>query len=444
MQSVPFVARANIALAHRQDSQLDLEERIKPTLRGLLARSEGQLNVVELFAGAGGMGLGFMAAQRKGVRYRVVSSTELNPIYAATLKRNHAEFARQVRDEVTTAECLPGDLRAKESLARIASEARSAGGAHVVIGGPPCQGFSNANRNSWSSKNPNNRLVDVFVDYIEKLSPRAFVMENVQGILWTSARQGRESAPTVVESIARRLRRAGYVVFPKLLDAAWYGAPQFRSRFFLVGLHQDLGYGPSDFGSWGPFPKPTHGHGRARPYVTVGQAIGDLPVLGNGSSESPMAYDEVPEALKKNRFLRFVRSGAPRGAIHDHVTSKHASYVLERYKRIPQGGNWEDVVVSMSNYADVRRTHSNIYRRLTWNQPSITIGHYRKSMLIHPRQHRGLSLREASRLQAFPDWFRFCGTPDGREGGLVHKQQQLANAVSPVVSKAIAQFLLTV
>jgi site-specific DNA-cytosine methylase len=98
----------------------------------------------------------------------------------------------------------------------------------------------------------------------------------------------------------------------------------------------------------------------------------------------------------------------------------------------------------MSNYADVQRTHSNIYRRLTWNEPSITIGHYRKSMLIHPKQHRGLSLREASRLQSFPDWFRFSGTADGREGGLVHKQQQLANAVCPLISRAIAQFLLTV
>jgi DNA-cytosine methyltransferase len=442
MKSVPFTARANIALAFRQDSQLDFEHGLQPNLRRALAGADDRLNVVELFAGAGGLGLGFMAAQYEKIRYRLISSTELNPIYAATLKRNHSEFARRVRPDATVATCLPSDLRAKATLERLASEARSAGGAHVVVGGPPCQGFSNANRNSWSSGNPNNRLVGVFVDYIEKLVPRAFVMENVQGILWTSASGSRASAPTVVESIARRLERAGYVVFPKLLDAVWYGAPQYRSRFFLVGLHRDLGYKSGDFGSWGPFPKPTHGPGRSRPYVTVGEAIGDLPVLGNGSSESPVAYQDAADAVKTNRFLSFVRTGAPKGTIYDHVTSKHAPYVIDRYRRIPQGGNWEDVVDSMSNYADVKRTHSNIYRRLIWDQPSITIGHYRKSMLIHPRQHRGLSLREASRLQAFPDWFRFCGTSDGGEGGLVHKQQQLANAVSPLVSQAIAQFVL--
>ena len=125
------------------------------------------------------------------------------------------------------------------------------------------------------------------------------------------------------------------------------------------------------------------------------------------------------------------------------MTSRHADYVIDRYKAIPPGGNWEAISNKLTNYTAVERTHSNIYRRLTWDDPSITIGHYRKSMLVHPRQHRGLSLREASRLQSFPDWFRFAGSANGNGGGLVHKQQQLANAVCPLVSKAIAEFILT-
>jgi site-specific DNA-cytosine methylase len=129
--------------------------------------------------------------------------------------------------------------------------------------------------------------------------------------------------------------------------------------------------------------------------------------------------------------------------IFDHVTSRHADYVIQRYRKIPPGGNWESISDDLTNYTAVERTHSNIYRRLTWDDPSITIGHYRKSMLVHPEQHRGLSLREASRLQSFPDWFRFAGTANGNGGGLVHKQQQLANAVSPLVSRAIAEFILT-
>jgi site-specific DNA-cytosine methylase len=116
--------------------------------------------------------------------------------------------------------------------------------------------------------------------------------------------------------------------------------------------------------------------------------------------------------------------------------------VHERYRCIPQGGNWEDITEALTNYSDVERTHSNIYRRLSWREPSITIGHYRKSMLVHPSQNRGLSLREAARLQSFPDWFRFIGTVNGDSGGLMHKQQQLANAVCPLVTKSLAEFLL--
>jgi site-specific DNA-cytosine methylase len=175
----------------------------------------------------------------------------------------------------------------------------------------------------------------------------------------------------------------------------------------------------------------------------VRDAIADLPRIGNGHGKDFTAYKELsPEDLRSKAYLGFVRDLAPRNQISDHVTSRHADYVLERYKQIPAGGNWEDITHSLTNYADVERTHSNIYRRLALNQPSITIGHYRKSMLVHPRQNRGLSLREAARLQSFPDWFRFCGSLNGGPGGLMHKQQQLANAVCPLVTKAVAQFLL--
>ena len=125
------------------------------------------------------------------------------------------------------------------------------------------------------------------------------------------------------------------------------------------------------------------------------------------------------------------------GEIHDHFATRHGDYVIERFKRIPQGGNWENIRDMMTNYKNVDKTHSNIYRRLTQNKPSYTISHYRKSMTIHPTQDRGISFREACRLQSFPDWFRF-------NGGIDETQQQLANAVPPllaaVVAHAIADF----
>jgi site-specific DNA-cytosine methylase len=234
----------------------------------------------------------------------------------------------------------------------------------------------------------------------------------------------------------------GYDVFVQLLDSVWYGIPQYRSRFFVLGIHRDLGYAPDDFGTWGPFPRPSHGPGTLRRYVTVHDAISDLPSIGNGHAIDVAAYCEQEQRQSEQAgFLSYLRDGAEPGTITDHVTSRHADYVIDRYKKIPPGGNWQSIAETLTNYADANRTHSNIYRRLVWTEPSITIGHYRKSMLIHPSQPRGLSLREASRLQSFPDWFRFAGTSTGDPGGLVHKQQQLANAVCPLVTRAIAEFI---
>lgn len=438
-----ITARANIALARRQDARAQAEPpQIQASAKGLLARAAPTLNVVELFSGAGGMGLGFLLGGGALGRYRIIYSGEANPIFVQTLRGNHRAFERATGLQPgsgTPEEVEPADLRKKAVLDRSVGVAREMGGAHFLIGGPPCQGFSMANRNSWSASNPHNELVEVFIKYILRLRPLGFLMENVQGILWTP---NAGTSVSVVDVIERRLKAAGYVLFPKLLDAVWYGVPQNRTRFFLMGLHRDLGYTAADLGAWGPFPKPSHGD-RLRPFVTVREAIADLPRIGNGALEERSSYAEPPDdLLRQNEFLRYARAGAEPGLVSDHVTSKHADYVIERYRKIPAGGNWESIRDEMTNYADVSRTHSNIYRRLRWDEPSITIGHYRKSMLVHPSQHRGLSLREASRLQSFPDWFRFAGTANGQSGGLVHKQQQLANAVCPLVTKAIAEFML--
>ncbi|MGA2185451.1 MAG: DNA cytosine methyltransferase [Bryobacteraceae bacterium] len=439
------LARSNITTARRQDesrewggqngSQAD-------SCGGLLAAEFPVLNVVELFAGAGGMGLGFLLAQRQRAHYRLIFSAEVNPIYTETLRRSFAALSSRKGGQVPEL-VEPADLRSRKTAERVQSISKSFGGVHVLIGGPPCQGFSNANRNSWHSTNPHNDLVTVFVRYVEKLQPLVFLMENVQGILWTPAKGSGESRPTVVKTIARRMERAGYLVFPKLLDAVWYGVPQYRSRFFLLGIHRDMGYQASDFGDWGPFPLPTNGPNTGLPYVTVRDAISDLPKMSNGQQPVEVEYNEPDcEKLRANPFLQAMRSHAAKGAVLDHVTSRHADYVIERYRQIPPGGNWRDIKAELTNYSDVERTHSNIYRRLTWDEPSITIGHYRKSMLVHPSQQRGLSLREASRLQSFPDWFRFAGSPTNGSGGLMHKQQQLANAVCPLVARAIAGRIL--
>ena len=440
-------ARANISQARRRDARTwasgsDAPANGDNVTTGSLRRYSTTLNVVELFAGGGGMGLGFLLAGGANSPFRVIHSAEVHPIYVQTLRSNHRTYDQVIARtpaKHTPERAGPVDLREPRSLKHATSLAEDAGGVHIVIGGPPCQGFSAANRNSWHRRNPHNELVDVFVRYVEKLRPLAFLMENVQGVLWT---RDATRDLSVVDVIEKRLEAAGYALFPKLLDAAWYGVPQHRTRYFLMGLHHDLGYRSHDFGQHGPFPRASHGT-RQLPLTTVEAAIRDLPPIKNGHLVERTPYPKPSkESLDSNPYLRYLREGSDESVLYDHVTSKHADYVIERYRRIPPGGNWESIRDTMGNYADASRTHSNIYRRLAWKEPSVTIGHYRKSMLVHPSQTRGLSLREASRLQSFPDWFRFSGTTDGSPGGLVHKQQQLANAVCPLVTKAIAEFML--
>lgn len=119
-----------------------------------------------------------------------------------------------------------------------------------------------------------------------------------------------------------------------------------------------------------------------------------------------------------------------------NLVSLNNELVIKRYKHIPQGGNWRDIPdYLMTNYADKERCHSGIYKRLKADEPSVVISNYRKSMLIHPFQDRGLSVREAARIQSFPDDFYF-------EGPISHIQQQIGNAVPPLLAKAVIQQIL--
>lgn len=440
--------RANLQIARKLD-EVAAAERSSELFQGAEPRRQlmaerRPLRVVELFAGAGGMGLGFLLARGMGPnRFRIIQSGEVNPVYANTLRENHKYLRdnRLIADDAVPETVVAQDLRDKSAEDRILGVARESGGVDILIGGPPCQGFSSANRNSWSSANPNNQLIDTFLNYVESLKPKVLLMENVQGILWTAKHGAEQTGLSVAHHVIKRLASSGYMFFPKLLDAAWYGVPQHRNRFFLLGVHKELGYSTEDFGAWGPFPVPTHGPGTANAFVTVRDAIADLPPVGNGTLDPVCVYEE--QAERANPFVRMVRHGAPEGTVTDHIVSRQADYVIERYRGIPEGQNWQAIVDLMTNYAQVMRTHSNIYRRLKWNEPSITIGHYRKSMIIHPEQDRGLSLREAARLQSFPDWFRFAGKPDSLDGGLTHKQQQLANAVCPLVTREVARFIMS-
>ncbi|NJR47003.1 MAG: DNA cytosine methyltransferase [Hyellaceae cyanobacterium CSU_1_1] len=268
------------------------------------------------------MGLGFLMANNYKNLYRVIFSGEVHPIYAQTLRQNHEAISRiyhSKRAAFVPDEVEPVDLRNNLAYESIENCANKKGGVQIIIGGPPCQGFSSSNRNSGDESNPHNRLVEVFMDYVERIRPPVALMENVQGIVW--AKNYDSTHESLLDYFTYRMKKAGYLVFKRLLDAAWYGVPQFRYRFFAVLIHQDLGYREEDFDpEWGAFPFPTHG-GQGEKYVTVEQAISDLPPIGNGWNQHSMSYgnfNSIEQTYTIIHFCNLMRQSADPGIITDH------------------------------------------------------------------------------------------------------------------------------
>lgn len=274
----------------------------------------------------------------------------------------------------------------------------------VLFGGPPCQGFSTSNQRTRGSDNDKNWLYRSFVDLVRGLRPGWVVFENVRGILET---EGGRFARLVEDD----LLACGYRITSGLLNAADFGVPQNRSRFFILAR---LEAEPP------PLPEPAF-----RSRRTVGEALDDLPLIGIGASVDELPY---PRAASSD-YAELLRGAAT--SVTGNLVTANAPYVVQRYEAVPPGGNWEDIPVElMGNYADRTRCHTGIYRRLRLDEPSVVIGNFRKNMLIHPTLHRGLSVREAARIQSFPDWYRFSGSI-----GL--RQQQVGNAVPPLLAKAV-------
>lgn len=349
---------------------------------------------VDVFSGAGGLSLG---AEMAGIDVRY--AVEIWPSAAKTYKRNHQK-AIVFNQDINYIE--PKD-RIKEHV-------------FIIMGGPPCQGFSMSNQrreeHGRTMENPKNHLFKQFVRFVRELQPDWFLFENVEGIV--NVEKG-----AVIEMICQSFRDLGYTISePTILWANDYGVPQKRNRCFIVGNRVGV-----DF----KFPQPFDNE------VTVGDAIADLPKLKSGDNLA-----ETPYTLSLDECSPYARLMRERSLYStQNQVSLNSPLVLERYKYIKQGENWSSIPERlMMNYKDKGRCHSGIYKRLREDTPSVVISNYRKMMLIHPTQDRGLSVREAARLQSFPDDFYF-------EGPISHIQQQIGNAVPPLLAKAIVQQILS-
>lgn len=340
---------------------------------------------VDIFAGAGGLSLG---AQMAGVQ---VAFAVENDLYAAdTYAFNHPNTKVMVDDI--------------QNIQNIDIKVSNANEQTILFGGPPCQGFSSSNQRTRNKENPSNWLLNEFLRIVELWHPDWVVFENVYGFVNTENK-------LFLHKLISDFEDKNYTAVWYILNAADYGVPQRRMRFFLIASKHGFKLNPPQ-----PFTDAP---------VNVRQAIFDLPQLSNGADIDYLKY-KCEAVSEYASLLRNSLDGCT-----GHLVTKNAQHVIKRYSYIPQGGNWKDIPESlMGNYSDRNRCHQGIYHRLNSNEPAITIGNYRKAMLIHPWEDRGLSVREAARIQSFPDSYVF-------KGSLGFQQQQVGNAVPPLLAKVI-------
>ncbi len=395
--------------------------------------------VIDLFAGAGGFGLGFKLA-----KYSICCSLEFDHWAADTLRKNKSPKAIVIEDDIRK-------YNTKKQIRRACGECNP----DVIIGGPPCQGFSVAGPAHKDPKDPRNSLFIDFARWVSVLKPKFFVMENVKGIL------SRKNAAKekVVDIISRTFNDAGYSVEIWVLNAAEYGVPQLRERVFFVGnrLNKVINSPPKTHSLNSLLLTANYtfdlGNGLF-PIVTVDDAISDLSFLKVGDGKEIQDYQIKP----KSDYQKWARGTQKK--LYNHVAMKHTISMIERFKLIRAGHSVMEIpseyrVKKRNGNGEVSETpyHSN-NRRLDPNNPSFTIPAHFYSSFVHPNQNRNLSAREAARLQSFPDSYRFMGKRTvisrklleryGRhEDNYLSQYNQIGNAVPPLLAKAIAEHILT-
>jgi DNA (cytosine-5)-methyltransferase 1 len=373
---------------------------------------------VDLFAGAGGLSCGLGMAG-----FHSILGSDIHPVYAETYKLNHPK-----------AKVITNDIRELSDEDLLALTGLKTGELELMAGGPPCQGFS-INAPIRSLDDQRNHLFKEYLRIAKVLRPKAILIENVPGLV--SLGKG-----TVVEAIYKDLKKMGYTVEHKILFAGHYGVPQMRFRTIFIALRD---------GGKINFPEPTH-YATARANfagakelcfqlsplfsqnlkskTTVGEAISDLPHLNLGEEIHDVKYP----TLATNAFQELLRKGS-RG-VFNHGCAKLGETNLERLKHIPQGGSWRDIPVDLlpEGLKRARRSdHTKRYGRLHPDELCSTIltkcdPHW--GSFFHPTQDRAISVREAARIQSFPDKYIFTGN-------LTQQFEQVGNAVPPLMAKAI-------
>jgi len=382
--------------------------------------------VLDLFCGAGGLAEGFRQAG-----YRILGGVDYFPSAIETFEAN-----------------LPGAVGVLADLREpdLDDLEKRFSGVDIIVGGPSCQGFSTSGGLSKSSgrdqSDPRNHLFINYTDIVERLKPSWIVFENVPGLLLY------ENGKVALE-IVRAFREIGYELVPMILLAADYGVPQLRRRLVFVGNRtgSDISLPAPTHGDvnlWKGFSLPfAHlsriGHGKEEgllPHLAFDDACSDLPRVAEGKEIDGKPYPAEP----KTPYQVAMRSGSD--AVRQHAAAELSTLDRVAAQTLKQGQNWRDLSedVLPDRFKKIRRYDATtLLKRLRGDLPAYTIttkfNEATTGAFIHPKQARTITLREAARLQSFPDTFIFSGSA-------AQIRQQIGNAVPPLLAKAIAEAIL--
>lgn len=353
-----------------------------------MARS--RMLAIDLFSGAGGLCLGMKSA---GVK--VVLSNELESDFAKTHELNFPEV-----------KMLNQDIAAVDFRAELKSMGLEPGEVHIVAGGPPCQGFSTVGKKNIGD--PRNSLFAQFLRAVEEVRPGYVIFENVSGFK-------RMYSGSIYKKVLEGLADQGFDHVSGILNVRDFGAPQSRERTIILAWRRGLR----------PLSLPMPTHGASKPFLTLMEAISDLPTLNPGEERADYLCDP------KNEYQRSMR-GKNTLPLTEHSCARYGDRMRLVMSKVPSGGS----VLDLPEELRPKGYFKNTYARLLPDAPSPTItrnfGTPSSSRCIHPWQNRALSTREGARIQGFPDHYRFHGSK-------CRKNLQIGNAVPPILGEVLAR-----
>ena len=386
--------------------------------------------LIDLFSGVGGISQGFHWAG-----FETIVANEYDKSIAEAYKKNFSDTNMVI-----------GDVRDVDFKQLMKEHKLKSGDIDVIAGGPPCQGFSMANRKRIEEDDRNLLFLE-FVRAVKTFRPKCFLIENVMGMTAEKVSIN-DKQKTVVDSMTQYFEEIGYRIAFKSFKAEEHGVPQMRRRVIIIGTCIENKFDDLKFLRIGRIQKEYLSKEEMKKVdgiehtlfddilpqglkypTTVWEAISDLPQFKDGGGEDEMEYT----CSLKNTYQKLMREKSKK--VYNHKSTPHSKEVIKRIKLIKQGENFKDLPVDMRT----KSVHSGAYGRLEseFLTPTITTRFDTPSTgrVIHPFSHRTLTVREAARLQSFPDHFKFVGTRTSQG-------KQVGNAVPPLVAKKIGEMLI--